>query len=71
MERISVQSSNLASVGYDPQSLTLEVEFRNGSAYQYFGVPEYIYEGLINAGSKGAYFDQNIKRGGYSFSRIA
>lgn len=70
MERVPVQSSSLASVGYDSQSSTLEVEFLNGSIYQYFGVPPHIHEGLMNAGSKGSYLDQNIKKAGYSYTRI-
>jgi hypothetical protein len=70
MERISVQSSNLASVGYDLESATLEVEFVNGRIYQYFGVPDSVHHDLMNAPSKGRFFDQFVKKGGYSWSRI-
>lgn len=67
--RTNVSSSNIASVGYDVNSLTLEIEFLNGGAYQYFDVPEYIYEGLMNASSHGQYLAQNIK-GVYRYSKI-
>ena len=70
MQRTPVESSNLASVGYDPNSATLEVEFRKSGVYQYFGVPPEEYEGLMNAGSKGTYFDQRIKKAGYSYSKV-
>jgi hypothetical protein len=70
MERISVQSSNLASVGYDLESATLEIEFVNGGVYQYFGVSDSVYYDLMNAPSKGRFFDQFVKKGGYSWSRI-
>ena len=70
MERIPVQSTNLVSVGYDTGSLTLEIEFNTGSIYQYFGVPQNVYEELMGAASKGRYFDQNIKKAGYSYQRI-
>lgn len=70
MQRTPVQSSNLASVGYDPPSATLEVEFHSSGIYQYFGVPSEIYEGLMSAGSKGTYFDQRIKKGGYPYSKV-
>lgn len=70
MERIPVQSSNLASVGYDPQNSILEIEFNNGSIYQYTGVPQEVYEGLMNADSKGSYFHYNIKKAGYCYTRI-
>ena len=46
MERIPVSSSNLASVGY--QDGILEVAFKSGSVYQYTGVPESVYEALID-----------------------
>ena len=34
MNRISMRSSNIVSVGYDSESETLEIEFSNG-VYQY------------------------------------
>lgn len=61
MNRTPVSSSNLASVGYDPQQQILEIAFRNGSVYQYFNVPLHIYQGLMNAGSHGRYFNNHIK----------
>ncbi len=67
MNRISVSSSNLRSVGYDPASSILEVEFRHGGVYQYFEVPEARYDGLMSAYSKGGYFDTFIKNGGYAY----
>ena len=39
MIRDLVASSNIASIGYDPDSETLEIEFTNGSIYQYFNIP--------------------------------
>ena len=71
MERTPVQSSSVSSVGYDRDSSTLEIEFLNGSVYQYFGVPESIFNGLMNAPSKGTFFDQFVKKAGYSYARIA
>lgn len=71
MERTPVQSSSVSSVGYDRESSTLEIEFLNGSVYQYFGVPESIFDGLMNAPSKGTFLDQFVKKAGYSYARIA
>ena len=70
MERTPVQSSNLASVGYDSASMILEIEFLKGGIYQYLNVPSDIYNGLMNAGSKGTYFDQNIKKAGYPYNKV-
>jgi hypothetical protein len=69
MNRDPVTSSNVASVGYDPQTMTLEVEFFGGSVYQYFDVPESEHAGLVGAGSVGGYLNSNIK-GRYRYARI-
>ena len=61
MVRTSVRSSNIRSVGYDPASRTLEVEFQSEGVYQYSSVPENVYQGLMQAASKGSYFHDHIK----------
>lgn len=60
MERIPVQSSTLASVGYDPESQVLEIEFKSGSVYEYFEVPMSVHRALLNAPSLGKFFNQHI-----------
>ena len=70
MDRKYVSSSNIASIGYDSISQVLEVEFLNGSIYQYYNVPEALYEGLMSADSHGKYLDANIKKGGYRYSKV-
>ena len=69
MNRTPVNSSNINSIGYDPSSETLEVQFNDGSVYQYFEVAIYDYDGLLNASSKGKYLNQYIK-GTYEFERV-
>lgn len=63
-----VSSSNLYAVGYDPQSKVLRIEFKTAT-YDYFGVPEYIFNGLMNASSKGVYQATFIKDF-YHYKRI-
>ena len=70
MERVPVSSSNIASIGFDPGSQTLEVEFLSGTIYQYFGVPDYVYDSFLNSGSKGSFFNHEI-RNVYPPTRIA
>ena len=62
-----VDSTNLARVGYE--SGTLQIEFKKGEVYQYFNVPENIYNGLMLAGSHGEYFNENI-RGKFKYQKI-
>lgn len=69
MNRNPVTSSNIASIGYDDASATLEIEFKNGGIYQYFDVSQREYEGLMSADSHGSYLAQNIK-GRYRYSKV-
>ena len=69
MQRTPVSSSNVASIGYDIASRTLEVEFNNGQVYQYFDVPEPVYQSFLQASSKGQFHHQNVK-GTYRFERV-
>lgn len=61
MKRTPVTSSSLCSVGYDPESSTLEIEFNNGRLYQYSEVPAEEHQGLMSASSHGTYFNANIR----------
>ncbi|MBC6436158.1 KTSC domain-containing protein [Nostoc sp. HG1] len=70
MNRMPVSSSNLASVGYDPNTQTLEIEFLHGGIYQYSGVPSSVHSGLMAASSHGSYFDQHVKKAGYAYRKI-
>lgn len=69
MNRTPVNSSNITSVGYDPATMTLEVEFSGGALYQYFDVPEVVHEELMAAESKGTYLSAQIK-GSYRYARV-
>jgi hypothetical protein len=66
---ISVVSSDLASVGYDPPVYTLRIKFQNGSEYNYFDVPSDVYARLMKAESKGRFFYHWI-RPYYKYKRI-
>lgn len=69
MQRQQVSSSNIASIGYDAASHVLEVEFHNGSVYQYYDVPPAVYEALMSAASHGTFLNANIK-GVYRYERL-
>ena len=58
---VAVDSSALAQVAYDTQRAILHVQFRDGAIYQYLGVPVRIYQDLLRADSKGAYFNHHIR----------
>lgn len=61
MKHTPVRSSNLASVGYDAATNTLEIKFCSGGVYQYATVPESVYSALMEADSLGKYFYRHIR----------
>ncbi len=57
-----INSSAIAWADYDDAAQELDIRFTSGSTtYTYFGVPEYIYQGLLSASSAGQYFNENIR----------
>lgn len=69
MQRKPVSSSNIASIGYDAESETLEIQFHNGGIYRYYGVPQAVYTGLMASSSHGSYLAQNIKNR-YQYKKV-
>jgi hypothetical protein len=63
MDRQPVSSSHLASIAYNPDSETLEVEFSSGRVYEYYNVPQFMYERLMEASSIGSFFNAEIRNG--------
>ncbi|MEM7536424.1 MAG: KTSC domain-containing protein [Chloroflexota bacterium] len=70
MKREPVSSSNLKSIGFEPQDRVLEVEFQNGAIYQYFGVPFFVYTSLLSTASPGTYFNTFVRDEGYHYERV-
>ncbi|ELC8418763.1 KTSC domain-containing protein [Clostridium perfringens] len=68
MNMIPVSSSNLVAVDYDSSTATLRVAFHSG-VYDYYNVPQNIFEGLLNASSKGKYHHAFIKNS-YRYSQV-
>lgn len=68
MKRHPVSSSLLETVGYDPETETLEIELENGCVYQYRDVTESTYNELLEADSIGRYFNRYIRN--LSYTRI-
>lgn len=61
MKRRALDSSVLASAGYDARIAVLELEFRSGEVYRYFAVPPSVHDGLLAAPSAGRFFTQRIR----------
>ncbi|MEP6560785.1 MAG: KTSC domain-containing protein [Nakamurella sp.] len=60
LRRLPVESTSMESVGFDPATNQLEIEFRDGGVYRY-SVPRRIHQELMSADSLGAYFARRIR----------
>ena len=58
---VAVESSTIASVGYDLAQELLQLEFCSRTIYHYFGVPATVHAALLDAPSKGRYFNRTIR----------
>jgi hypothetical protein len=56
-----VHSSVLTFVTYDDDCGELDITFTSGKTYRYLRVPPEVYDGLLDAESKGEFFNENIK----------
>jgi hypothetical protein len=61
MHRHAVNSSVIRTLGYDPQTSVMEVEFRTGRVYHYSAIPAAVYDDLLRANSIGEYFNREIR----------
>ena len=58
----SFRSTAISRAEYNAASGTLTLWFvESGGPYDYYGVPQQIFDGLCNAGSKGSYFNTYIR----------
>lgn len=68
MRREAVNSTSIASIGYEPAKRQLEIEFReSGDVYRYFDVPENEHAAFMAADSKGTYLNQMFKLRDYHY----
>ena len=57
----NIDSSCIDHIDYDSETLDMSIGFKQGNIYAYKNVPNSVFEGLMNAKSKGKYFHENIK----------
>lgn len=69
IERDAVESTNLASIGYDARRQILAIEFKSGIVFHYGSVPSWTVGTLLEAPSRGAFYAKEI-RGKYPAQRM-
>jgi KTSC domain len=62
------ESGTISRLGYDDASRILTVEYKHGGIYNYFEVPQHVFDQMIASGSKGQFLTQQIK-GVYRYAR--
>jgi hypothetical protein len=71
MQRVSVDSSSIASIGYAPEQQVLELEFRqSGEVYQYLDVTADEHTAFLAAESKGTYLNLHFKPRPHRYHRV-
>ena len=70
MNEMRVESTTLRAVAYDDGRGVLQLEFCTRAIYHYYGVPAGVYEALLDAASKGSYFNRVI-RGRFPYALCA
>ena len=69
MARVPLQSSVLAATEYFPELQALDIVFNSGEAYRYLKVPMSLYQDLLEADSKGIFFNAHV-RNQFSFQYL-
>jgi hypothetical protein len=46
---IEIDSNNVQAAGYDENTMTMTVQFKNGYAYEYYGIPAELWNSFIAA----------------------
>lgn len=64
-------SECVASTFYDEDSEVLTIEFVERGTYEYQDFPFDAWREFNNTGSRGTYFNANIRNAGYDYERVA
>jgi hypothetical protein len=60
MNSTIVESATLATIVYDGDRELLQLKFRSREIYEYFSVPAAVHQALLQAPSKGSFFNRVI-----------
>lgn len=58
---VALSSTSLAKAIYDDRLSRLRIHFRDGTIYDYTGVPQALFQALLAAPSKGLFFNRHIR----------
>jgi len=61
MRIVPVESTTVATVAYHEARELLQLKFCGGAVYEYFGLPAAVHQALLDASSRGRYFNHCIR----------
>lgn len=60
-DMVAIASDAMDAMKYDSVMEVLTIQFKNGTVYEYLGVPQDVYDQFLSAESMGAFFTETIK----------
>jgi len=67
--RVDLTSTSLQAATYQDQCAVLQLEFRGGAVYRYFGIPQQTFGELLRAQSKGGCLNSRI-RNRFAYAKV-
>lgn len=62
MQTHNVSSSAIKTISYDESTQVMQITFTSqNQPYDFCNVPKHVFEGLLNASSKGTYYNTYIR----------
>jgi hypothetical protein len=69
MDFTPIDSRMILGVRYNEKTYHLDIVFRTGEKDRYKNVPQFVYEGLMNAESQGQYMHKKVL-GRFKYERL-
>ena len=60
MQSVDVNSTAISTAEYEYDNYRLRLTFKNGDAYDYTKVPNFVFEGLRASKSKGKFINKHV-----------
>ncbi|GAA3995848.1 hypothetical protein GCM10022408_03020 [Hymenobacter fastidiosus] len=70
MKRQPIRSTSLKAVGYEADTLTLEIEYRHGGVVRYVGVSAAVHQALLAVPGKALFVAQVLDGGPYTREQV-
>jgi hypothetical protein len=69
MDFTPIESQMILGVRYNAKTYELDVVFRTGDKYRYKNVPQFVFDGLMQAKSHGQYMHRKVL-GRFKYERL-